>query len=1069
MTLSLQAENADEIIKASGVKGGLVVQVGQVGKLTAELYASDAYLVHGLDVDQKNVNTARKYIQSKGLYGKVSVDVFDGETLPYADNLVNLIVVNSAIPARSATHSVAGGRVPQSEIERVLAPKGVALIKANIEHQTSNIEHRSKEDGVFEISKLDVGCSKLDVQGETWSKFTKPWPKEIDEWTHQLYGPDGNAVSRDLKVGPPGTVQWIAGPVWSKHHNLVPTVTTLVSAKGRIYYIVDESPAGVTKSPGQWFLIARDAFNGIELWRKPIEEWGWPYWTAKMIARFNHPSHIGKRLVAVGNNVYATLGVNAPIIQIDGVTGERLQVYTGTENTSEFIIKDNRLLAVVADKAHKPSGKGGAPSSRQVVAIDAKNGKVLWKSASFVGITSKVDSMINMKDALLCAGDQRVFFGDEKHIICLDLVSGVEQWRFLRPEYDVKTNTQFDYNFPGLATMVYHKGVVAFAQPKALKRQQWNEGSTGDLIAISASEGKELWRTIFGVWGHYNPPDVFFINDQLWVHAQGQFVMRVLDPLSGHEIKRVSTDVALDAGHHHRCYRNKATKNFIITSRRGLEFVDVSGGNTLRHPWVRGVCRYGIIPANGLVYAPPHPCACYLTAKLNNFHALGGKITFPEKAGYTEHGPAFDKRSQLTTQQPNNTTTVSDWPMYRGDIKRSGSTHTSISPDLTVRWKQKFNTAPTAVTATKEIILTSVKDENHICALSSADGSVMWKYYTDGSVDTPPTIYKGTAIFGSDHGWVYCVTLSDGQLVWRFFAGSGQRLIVDNGRLSSVWKVHGSVMVLNDKIYIAAGRSSFLDDGIRIYCLNPVTGEKLSETKLNSSVLSKKLTEEEKKALPYDLSGDDPGALDDILVSDGQDLYMRHVKISPDTLKTSMETSMKNAKKKMHPGKYSYSLQKGKDYLYSSAGLLDKSWFDRVGWVLSGSQEARCEYLVFNEQYIFGVSAYGEGAGRGKYHAAGSGYDVFKYDRDNSKIIWNIKVPIKPIAMVLAANRLFIAGTPEKEGSKGADLYVLTSENAEILKQYHLESLPTFDGMALVEGKLFVSLMNGSLICFNSK
>ena len=110
-------DRAAGIIKSSGVKGGLVVHVGcGDGRLTAALRASDGYLVHGLDTDAGKVAAARKHIRSLGLYGKVSVATFDGEHLPYAENLVNLLVADKL------------DKVPMGEVMRVLAPRGVAVI-----------------------------------------------------------------------------------------------------------------------------------------------------------------------------------------------------------------------------------------------------------------------------------------------------------------------------------------------------------------------------------------------------------------------------------------------------------------------------------------------------------------------------------------------------------------------------------------------------------------------------------------------------------------------------------------------------------------------------------------------------------------------------------------------------------------------------------------------------------------------------------------------------------------------------------------------------------------------------
>jgi len=84
---------AQKALSATGVKGGLIVHLGcGDGKLTAALRASDRYLVHGLDADSENVAKARALIQSKGAYGPVSVEQFDGKSLPYADDLANVVV-----------------------------------------------------------------------------------------------------------------------------------------------------------------------------------------------------------------------------------------------------------------------------------------------------------------------------------------------------------------------------------------------------------------------------------------------------------------------------------------------------------------------------------------------------------------------------------------------------------------------------------------------------------------------------------------------------------------------------------------------------------------------------------------------------------------------------------------------------------------------------------------------------------------------------------------------------------------------------------------------------------------
>ena len=66
----------------------------------------------------------------------------------------------------------------------------------------------------------------------------KPWPEDIDEWTHHLHDVDGNPVANDRAVGPPRHVQWVTEPRWQRHHEMTPSVNALVSSRGRLFAII---------------------------------------------------------------------------------------------------------------------------------------------------------------------------------------------------------------------------------------------------------------------------------------------------------------------------------------------------------------------------------------------------------------------------------------------------------------------------------------------------------------------------------------------------------------------------------------------------------------------------------------------------------------------------------------------------------------------------------------------------------------------------------------------------------------------------------------------------------------
>ena len=80
-------------------------------------------------------------------------------------------------------------------------------------------------------------------------------------------------------------------------------------------------------------------------------------------------------------------------------------------------------------------------------------------------------------------------------------------------------------------------------------------------------------------------------------------------------------------------------------------------------------------------------------------------------------------------------------------------------------------------------------------------------------------------LFGSADGRVYCLRASDGQLIWRFLAAPSDQRIGSFDQIESTWPVHGSVLLCEGVAYFTAGRSTYLDGGIRVYGLNPVTGE----------------------------------------------------------------------------------------------------------------------------------------------------------------------------------------------------------------------------------------------------
>lgn len=55
------------------------------------------------------------------------------------------------------------------------------------------------------------------------------------------------------------------------------------------------------------------------------------------------------------------------------------------------------------------------------------------------------------------------------------------------------------------------------------------------------------------------------------------------------------------------------------------------------------------------------------------------------------------------------------------------------------------------------------------------------------------------------------------------------------------------------------------------------------------------------------------------------------------------------------------------------------------------------------------------------------------------------------------------------ENRKGAKLWIVSANDGQKLAEYQLDSSPVFDGMAITDGRLYVSLKNGKVVCFRMK
>ena len=1053
------ADKAEDIIAAAGVKGGLIVHLGcGDGRLTAGLKAGDQYLVGALDSDAANVAKARDYLASKGIYGGVSVMQLTGNRLPYADDLVNLIVADK------------GTKVSEKEILRVLCPLGVAYIKT----------------------------------GGKWSKTLKPWPEGMDQWTHYLHGPQNNAVANDAAIGAPRSLRWSGPPRWGRTHEELASMSAMVTAGGRVFYIIDDAPLVSLWYPAQWKLVACDAFNGTKLWDLPIAKWN------DHLRHFRSgPLHLPRRLVAVGGDVFATLGLDAPVTRLDAATGKVQHTYKGTERTEEIVCHNSVLYLMVGTSEVTRSGAGlsqrGEPKptkTRFLIALDVASGRELWRK------NAKGPDFI-LPLSLTALGD-KVFYQDIRGITCADARTGTRKWLAKRQtpakRYGWSTSTFVVTEevvlcadrkvsakqgaTPGPAATDLDWGVTCFGVPSIGRR------GSNELIAYSMTDGGKLWSAPCSE-GYNSPVDVFVVDSTVWL---GSGFSKGYDLKTGKVVKSFSTKPQPVGMVHHRCYRNKASSKFIFTGRDGIELIDVKKGPVGNNSWVRGTCQYGIMPANGMLYAPPDACGCHPKTRLQGFNALSSMLPASagkavSEAGRLVKGPVYGK---VTARE---TASGSSWSMYRCDPRRSGATAAVVADSVKLKWTTDIGGKLTQpVSANGKVFVASI-DSHTLYALAAADGRKVWSYTASSRIDSSPTLYKGLAIFGSADGWVYCLDQGDGQVVWRFHAAPQERFIAIHGRLESSWPVHGSVLVQNDELIFTAGRSTYLDGGIYFYRLNPVTGKMLATALIShlDPVTGKQTGKETRGTF------DSEGTTTDILSSDGESIFIKHMCFDLAGKETKTSTP----------------------HLFSPTGMLGEEWFVRAFWLYGTNTGAGYfrwanmksnaltkapagRIMSFDDKRIYG---YGRVKHSGSWTGhRGDSYHLFSSVKVYSKpqaaapaaakrrakkakpaagkaFIWSQKHPLIVRAMVLTGDKLIVAGIPDLarktksglafanpddglaalRGERGAYLTMISKADGSKTAEIKLESPPVFDGMSAITGNVFVSLKNGKVMCFADK
>ncbi|MAD79752.1 MAG: hypothetical protein CMJ50_02750 [Planctomycetaceae bacterium] len=758
--------------KAAGLHGGLVVQLGANDTQAASRQSlTGRYLIHVLDPDAEKIQSARSRLRQDGHYGLAWAEQpVDRDRLPYADNMVNLIVV------RDYTVGV-------EELSRVLTPDGTVVVTdANVLPKSLLVA------GGF-VSFVEKGSNLI---------ARKPRPEAMDSWSHPRHAADGNAVSRDTLVGPPDRVRWIAAATSE--------VEGMVTAGGRNFY------GGI---------LARDSFNGLRLWHRDLRK------SENNPDDFSLPrlSRDGARPVASDELVFAVLQ-NRPVA-LDAATGEVVVALGDMLNPKTVIHDGTRVIAadsnsvrafdtetgkeswnvaaaepanVISDGATVAyiQGRVRRGEKLEAVSLVADRGTVKWRRDDYPWLPLTARTVL-AKGQLVFEASTLNDNDADNGIHVVSAATGEHRWS---KEYPPGMNhtRQARAMFVEDDLWILHGGKVNTSDKEKLKRVPVQ------VSALNPLTGETRVSYPAGL-AHCFPPVAtpnFMFAGELdmtnlksgevianritkancsrengWVPANG-LVYTTPKHCTCWPMLRGFVAMAPAAGKESPANRPLDEMEFLL--EKGPAEVDPNAANPQAHDWP--------------LYR--HDCWRSASATTSGPKKLGERWRIALNAASNleagDRGPILD-----------------DWqdnPVVKGPLSAP-----------TISNGMAFVTRP---------------DAHELIAVDTSSGKVRWRFTANGRLDTPPAIHRGLCLFGSAAGWVYALRADTGEVVWRLRAAPTDERIVAYGQVESPWPIPGAVLVMDDIAYFAAGRQPLADGGILVFAVDPLTGERHWVQRINT-------------------------------------------------------------------------------------------------------------------------------------------------------------------------------------------------------------------------------------------
>ncbi len=167
---------------------------------------------------------------------------------------------------------------------------------------------------------------------------------------------------------------------------------------------------------------------------------------------------------------------------------------------------------------------------------------------------------------------------------------------------------------------------------------------------------------------------------------------------------------------------------------------------------------------------------------------------------------------------------ASNWSMWRSDPEHS-STAPAGPSSLSLAWKFPTNgsviSSPTVVDG---VVYVGSQDKN-IYAIGAWSGALIWKFATQGAVESAPAVVDGKVYTGGDDGYVYCLNADTGKLLWKTFV---------NGNLPFTY----NTIVMKSSPAVSGGRVYIGSLDGNLYALDANSGNVVWKTQTDGPIES---------------------------------------------------------------------------------------------------------------------------------------------------------------------------------------------------------------------------------------